>query len=245
MDLLYWTQLNPNIVYEPTRKQFYGRFCYKLILTVYGARIINGKDTVANEVALRQRLSQTRRNYNYGGSWMRSSQDDFDKIDPVQLETMRSIKNGYGSAIKIRIEEPWVQIYTEDLQTLKDIAGRFTQTQQHSITGVSFPDSNESKQLLEAGKILVKSVNKIGFKYKVFLKDGSYSPDIKRSVFDYLTALGNDVKVSAATQTMLSNGHSFIWGCFLYVNDPAVMTMVSLISPRMVGKIHELVDGDN
>lgn len=245
MDLSYWTQLNPNIVYEPTRKQFYGQFCYKLILTVYGARVINGKDTVADEVAYRQHLAQSRRSYNYGGSWMKSSQDDIDKIDPVQLETLRSIKNGYGNAIKIRIEEPWLQIYAADLQTLKDIAGRFTPSQQQSITGISFPDSDESKQLLESGKILVKSVNKIGFKYKVFLKDGSYPPDVKRSVADYLDALGADVKVSVATRSMLKNGHSFIWGCFLYVNDPAVMTMVSLISPRMVGKIHELVDGDN
>jgi hypothetical protein len=138
-----------------------------------------------------------------------------------------------------------VQIYTEDLQTLKDIAERFPPFLQQKFMTVSFPESPEKQRLLEEGKILLRPSNKITYKYKVFLRDGNYSSDIKRSAYNFLSGLGADVKVSTATASMLLNGHNFIWGCFVYVNDPAILTMLSIISPGMVGKIHELVDAEN
>lgn len=244
MDLSFWSKLTPGIIYEPTRKQFYNRFCYKLVMQAHCGRIINDKGSVASELNHRRKMRDNIR-YNYGGSWMSRHVDNVEAADERQLETLRSIRNGYGDRIKMRVEEPWVQIYSEDSQTLQDIANRFPQDLHSKFISISYPESDEQKKLLESGKILVKSTNKIGYKYKVFLRDGNYSSEIKQSVHDYLIALGPDVKISGGTRAMLKNGHNFIWGCFLYVNDPAVLTMVSLISPGMVGKIHELVDASN
>jgi hypothetical protein len=244
MDLSFWSKLKPGIIYEPTRKQFYNRFCYKLVMQAHCGRIINDKGSISDELQHRRNL-RDRRRYNYGGSWMARHVDNVDAADERQLEILRSIRNGYDNRIKMRVEEPWVQIYSEDVQTLEDIANRFPQDLHSNFISISYPESDEQKKLLESGKILVKSTNKIGYKYKVFLRDGNYSSEIKQSVHDYLIALGSEVKVSGGTRAMLKNGHNFIWGCFLYVNDPAVMTMVSLISPGMVGKIHELVDASN
>jgi hypothetical protein len=244
MDLSFWNKLSSHIYYEPTRKQFYNRFCYKLVIEVVAGRIIQSKVSIDDEIAHRRKMRDSIK-YNYGGSWMARNVDNIDKVSVEQLEILRSIRNGYGTRIKMRVEEPWVQIYTEDLQTLKDIANRFPPDLQQKFMTVSFPESEEKQQLLEQGKILVRPSNKIAYKYKVFLRDGNYSSDIKRSVYNFLMGLGPDVKVSTATASMLLNGHSFIWGGFLYVNDPAVLTMVSIISPTIIGKIHELVGAEN
>lgn len=244
MDSSYWSKLSPEIVYQPTRKQFYNRFCYKLVIEAHCARVVQEKGTVADEMARRRKMRESIR-YNYGGSWMSKFVDNIDGADELQLETLRSIRNGYGDKIKMRIEEPWVQIYSEDLDTLKAIASRFPPYLQQKFLTIFFPESEQQKELLESGKILVKSTSKIGYKYKVFLRDGQYTAETKKSVHDYLAALGSDVKVSAGTRSMLLSGHGFMWGCFLYTNDPAVLTMVSIICPTMVGKIHELVDAEN
>jgi len=244
MDLSYWNKLSSHIFYEPTRKQFYSRFCYKLVIEVVAGRIIQSKVPIEDEIAQRRKMRDSVK-YNYGGSWMSRHMDTIDKVSPEQLEILRSIRNGYGNRIKMRVEEPWVQVYTEDLQTLKDIANRFPPELQQKFMTVSFPESPEKQQLLEEGKILTRPSNKIAYKYKVFLRDGNYSSDIKRSAYNFLMGLGPDVKVSSATASMLLNGHNFIWGGFLYVNDPSVLTMLSIISPGMVGKIHELVGAEN
>jgi hypothetical protein len=244
MDLSFWSKVAPGIVYEPTRKQFYNKFCYKLVMRAECGRIVNDKGSVQDELAKRRRTRDNVR-YNYGGSWLSRHLESIEGASEIQLETLRSIRNGYGNQIKMRIEEPWVQIYTKDYQTLQDVANRFPSDLQQKIMSVSFPESAEKQELLEQGKILVRPSNKITYRYKVFLRDGNYSSDLKRSVFNYLVGLGTDVKVSTATANMLLNGHSFMWGGFLYVNDPAVLTMVSIISPGIIGKIHELVDAEN
>lgn len=244
MDLSFWSKLAPGIVFETTRKQFYNRFCYKLVVKAYCARIVQEKGSIGDELEHRRKLRDSRR-YNYGGSWMSRFSDQVDDANVEQLETLRSIKNGYGSRIKMRIEEPWVQIYTEDIQTLQDIAKRFPEYLHERFLSISYPESPESKKLLEEGKIIVRPSNKIEYKYKVMLRDGTYPSDTKRAVWNYITNLGRDAKMSTATSSMLLNGHNFIWGAFLYVNDPSVLTMLSLISPTMVGKIHELVDVSN
>ncbi len=215
-----------------------------MVIEAIAGRIIQSKVPIDDEIAHRRKMRDSIK-YNYGGSWMARNVDNIDKVSPEQLAILRSIRNGYDNRIKMRVEEPWVQIYADNIQTLKDIANRFPPELQQKFMTVSFPESEEKQKLLEEGKILVRPSNKITYKYKVFLRDGSYSSDIKRSAYNFLVGLGPDVKVSTATASMLLNGHNFIWGCFLYVNDPSVLTMLSIISPGMVGKIHELVDAEN
>lgn len=244
MDLSFWSKRSPGIIFDTTRKQFYNRFCYKLVIKAYCSRVVHEKGAIADEIQHRRNLKDSRR-YNYGGSWMSRFTDQVNEADEFQLDILRSIKNGYSSRIKMRIEEPWVQIYAEDLQTLQDIADRFPAYLHDKFLSISIPDSLESQRLLEEGKILVKPSNKIEYKYKVFLRDGPYTADIKRAAWQFLTNLGDDARMSPATSRMLLNEHNFIWGCFLYVNDPAVLTMLSIISPGMVGKFHELVEANN
>ena len=247
MDSLFWTSLNPNIVCESTRKQFYSQYCYKLVVEAYGARsIIDARPTtyIANHISERKS-----KQYNYGGSWGGAGSwasrqlAELNKADPAFLEELRSIKNGYCGKIRMRIEEPWVQIYTKDEQTLMNIATRlnYDRTIAGRLLSVSTPASPEQQSLLEAGHIIAAPNSKQEYKYKIVLRDGSYSMETKQLVVNYLKTMEDEVKVSKANMQMLEGPLKYIWGCFVYTNDPSIMSMIGLIAPGMVGKIHEIV----
>lgn len=235
MDLLFWKHQNPNIKDDPTRKQYYGKFCYRLVLKAFGGRVINDDATVTESINYR---IATARNRNYGGSWRYNPVNDLLKANIPLLEELKSIKNGYGKRIKIRIEEPWVQIYAKDEDTLKDIAKRFDDNCKSALEIISTPESPEHQAYLESDCILVKKSN--GYQYKVFLRDGDYSVETKKNLFSYLTSLGDEVKVPASTATQLITDFSWIWGCYYYVNDLSINTALALICPGLIGKIHEL-----
>jgi hypothetical protein len=236
MDLLFWKPLVPNIICEPTRKQFFGKFCYKLVLKAFGGRVINDNNTVSNSIAER---IQNCRTLNYGGSWRGNPINDLQQANIQLLDELKSIKNGYDNTIKIRIEEPWIQIYAVDEETLKCIAQRLIAVGgPESIISVSTPESESHQTVLESGCIIVKKDN--GYKYKVILRDGSYGTESKAALLNYMFELGDEIKYSHATYNQLSTNFSWIWGCYFYVNDLSLTTAIALISPGIIGKIHEL-----
>jgi hypothetical protein len=249
MDSLYWLKINPKIICESTRKQFYNRFCYKLVVEAYGARSVNDatpNEYIANHIDERKAKSKQ---YNYsgswsnGGSWAQRQLRELNKADPTMLEEIRSMKNGYGNQIKVRIEEPWVQFYTQDEQTLRDVAARLTYDPHNAVRllSVSIPDSLEHQLLLEQGIILTGPASKIEHKYRVYMRDGTYGREIKSQVAAYFESLGDEIKISKGNMSMLKGHLQFIWGCQFYTNDPAIATMLSLIAPGIVRKIHEIV----
>lgn len=237
MASLSWTNLNPKIILETTRKQFFNRYCYKLVIVAYGSRVLHNDVPVVE--ALANRISRVQ--YNQGGSWKFDRFDDLDEADSALLEELRSIKNGHDNSIKMRVEEPWVQIYADNEQKLMDIALRFNTAGRAQLLSISSPWDSEQLALLEQGHILSKLSSKLEFKYKIVLRDGSYSAATKAQVATYLNGLGSEVKVTKSSMRMLTSELSFIWGCFFYTNDPGIATMLRLIAPGMVGKIHEIV----
>ncbi len=239
MAISYWTKLAPNVVVESTRKQYYGKYLCKLVLQVEGGRLSSTPDALDIATALEERVSLMR-NYNFGGSW-RVFQVELLKTARVEdLERLRTIKNNYRDQCKIRIEEPLVQIYTEDEDGLKEIVGHFTPYMKSSIKSVSFPDSDACKNLLKEDKIITTS-DKLSYSYKVMLRDGSYSPDSKKQLLNYFDNLGDLVKITKGVRRNLESSHSYIWGGYFYRNDTSTLTFISLICPNIVGKIHEIV----
>lgn len=236
-DLSYWTQLNPNIKYEPTRKQFFNQYLCKLVLNCPAGRLIN-EAPVDIKHSLRRRVEDARW-HNYGGSWAVRRNKDLERADAILLGALIDIKRDY-SEVKFRVEEPWVQIYAETEDTLKVIAQRIPVGFESSMTTISFPETEEQATLLKENKILLRPNSKVNYKYKVFLKDGNYPVETKKQVLEFLYNLGSDAQVSEGTQHMLGRQYEYTWGCFVYVNDPTVLTFLNLISPNMVGQIHEL-----
>jgi hypothetical protein len=238
MDSLFWKQINSDIVYEPTRKQFFGKYCYKLVFKAYGSRCVteNRFDTITELIDYRL---ANHRSHNYGGSWRGAVINELRSADIGLLEELKSIKNGYADQIKMRIEEPWVQIYAQNEDTLKNIANRFSASSKKAIISVSTPDSPEYEKYLRQDVILIKKDT--GYRYKIFLRDGNYGHSSKMNISNYLLAVGGDVRYPHSVDKQLQSSHGWIWGCYFYAVDQNITTALNLIQPGIVGKIHELV----
>lgn len=239
MDTLFWTTLNPNITVEETTKQFYGRFFYRLVINAPGARSIDAK--VSINVALEQRRAYAR-SYNYGGSWWGGRERALvDNADPVLLNILKDVKQLYAEDIRMRIEEPNVQIYSEDLQVLHTIAARInsaTLMNDTALVSISMPRNEAAKEMLRNGVIIKKNAQE--FKYKIMFKDGRYSQTAKTQILNYLMSLEDTVKVPLSSQRMLTNTFESCWGVYFYSKDVSIITFIKLIEPTIVSNIHEL-----
>jgi hypothetical protein len=243
MDTLFWKQLNPNIIYEPTKKQFFSKFCYKLVLRAEVGRALTDASKLSIPQYVDRRIDNSRRHPNWGGSWRHTQPLSVPLANIPLLEELQSIKNGYGKTIKIRIEEPWLQIYTKDEDTLKQIAKRLPGDTQSYLISVSTPGSAEVQALLEQDSIVVSKDN--GFKYKIIVRNGKYGRETKLGLLNYMQALGEVVSYPKSFERQFTSDHSWVWDCYFYANDLSILTAINIIQPGLTGKIHKLVVAGN
>ena len=233
MDTLYWNQISPEIRLLATKKRFYGQFNWRLRIYVEGGRSLeSGNKTIAESIKQRHQLANV---FGKNNTWYRSV--DFSKISVEFLTRIKFIKTNLGNKIRMRIEEPFIQIYANSEQMLKDIAVDLDKND--SILEVTGPQDAAAEQILMTDSILVTSPPE--YEYKVLLREGRYSIDTKTRVLDYLLRVGDDVKLSDGSRRMLQKDYSSMWGVFFYTHDPALITFIRLIDPNIVWKIYKLV----
>jgi hypothetical protein len=203
-----------------------------------GGRCIGYKCTsIKDAVTHRKNMAQV---YNYAGSWRdRYDHKQLTNINIDFLEKIKQIKQDFKQDLRIRIEEPYINLYTDSIDTLKEIVGRFNAAESKYIESINYPASKEIADLLNAGSILTKTSN--DYSHKVFLRDGRYAPETKLQILNYLDGLGDIVKLSPGSRDMLSKPYPSIWGVFFYTNDPNIIAFLALISPAIILNIHELV----
>lgn len=237
MDTLYWIQLNPNVEFEHTKKQYFKKYLYKLEVYAPGGRQIDHKlSSVADALEHRRARSKF---INYGGSWRdRYDQHFLDSADPEFLELIRQLKKS-NKNIKVRVEEPSISIYTETLDELKSIIANFKNEHHKYIEKLTYPANLQQEELLKDGAILVSKPQK--YAYKVLLRDGRYSAETKMQILNYLEGLEDLVKLSKGSHSMLNRPFTSMWGVFFYTNDPKVTTFLNLLSPGLILNIHELI----
>jgi hypothetical protein len=195
MDTSFWKSLKPNlkpdIEFKNTKKQFFGRYLWRLEVHVECSDLINPfyKDMMT-EVAKRRLRAQAR---NYGGSWRYNNVERYDRVDYVLLQTIRNIRDTYKDTIKVRCEDPWIQFYAETEGELKVIAQSLGKEQ--CIRAVTGPVPG-TEALLTGDKIIAS--DKIKHRYKVMLRDGSYNKTTKLQILELLEAQGDSVKIPAS-----------------------------------------------
>jgi len=233
MDISYWIQHNPKISVEHTAKKFYGKYLYKLVLYAPAGRLIHTKGDIGQEL-------QVRKSYNWGGSWYRHDSSLSD-ADAELLLTLRSLKHRKIPGIKLRVEEPRVQIYGDSMEQLQDVVTEYFSSFPPSyIETIAGPYDVVAEAALNSGAIIRK--NDIGYKYKIILKDGAYPIEIKESILSYLRNLGTDVVgIPNGTVDMLSRSSQYMWHCYYYCNDLDINTFISVICPGIITNCHELV----
>lgn len=240
MAISFWTKLTPKIEYIPTRKQFYGQYLCKLTLEVNGSRLIyaNPKDSLLEE--LYRRIEQYKK-YSRGGSWHSAEKTrELMATNIDEIERLRLLKEEYKNTVRIRVEEPNIQLYTETEAELQEIANRLTPDMQRRLLTVSYPKDAAAERFLREDKIIAKSY-RIPQRYKIVFRDGQYSNEIKRNVLNYLLSIDKEIRIPQHTIRMLTSTHSYIWNSYIYADDTSLTTFITLLAPGLVGKIHELV----
>ena len=234
MDTSYWRNKNKSVKFEETTKQFFGKYLYRMRLQVHGGRIIQDNTDYEKAIESRRQFRQ----FNPGGYWGRPVTSDLDKIDIQLLNLIRTVKDNNPN-LKLRTEEPEIQVYAETEQELKSLVDQLG-TYQHIVIAVSGPDSVATQELLKTGVIIRKK--EFGYRYKFVLRDGRCSVATKRQILDYIEGLGpEEAKVTPGVKNMLLSPYDGFWNIWFYANDDRVATFLEIIHPGAVLNIHPVV----
>lgn len=233
MDTLYWTGLNPNIKFLHSTRMMYGQFLYKLSYEVPGSNLLRIKGDL--DALIEQR---NLRSYNYGGSWRQLKRISHENHELLTLtkSVMEELSDGSNSSVRVRVEEPNIHFYTTSVQDMVDISKKMLAQDNSHLVSVTCPADSDSAKLMQDGFVLRKT--EFEWKHKIVLRDGRYSDDTKQQLYNFLIGLGDEVKAPLGLLRQLEHG-GWIWGGYFYTNDPQLTTIVSLINPRLVGKVEE------
>ena len=239
MDLLYWKNRASQTEILSTHKKFYKTFCYKMTVFAPGCRSILCPN-IAGSLASRKELVIG--HYNYGGSWYSPKvQEWVNQADITQLTTLQEIRgDSHNHNIKVRVEEPYVDIYAQTEEKLKELCELLDDPT--SVKSVSGPQSKQAETLLVDNKILRKRKPK--WRYRIALKDKKFNKDIKKSLWNYLSGIGEEIRMPHMAKHQLTKEHDWIWGCYFYTNDSSIVDMLRLIDPNMIREVSEMVQID-
>ena len=206
-----------------------------MVIYAQAGRLLASKHNLESALERRRNLTKS---YNYAGSWYNTRHNNLDKVNINLLESVRQIKSDFGAQIRIRIEEPQIQFYAEDEATLQNIAQLLES--RDCIQSINGPSDAEAEKLLKTGAILRQSA--VDYRYKVIVRDGRYSSQCKQQLLNYLTSLGDEIRLTKGCIEMLNKTYPSMWGIFFYTNDPNLVTFIHLIDPTLISNIHELVN---
>lgn len=236
MDILYWINLNPNIEFKNTEKIFFKKYLCRAVIFCPGGRTIHEQGPIYRNIDRRRNLY---RSFNYAGSWAPRSSKSIERADIKMLETLRNIVSTPMS-VRLRVEEPLIQIYGETEQDIKDFIERLDFDHQSHIKELTVPKNQEHADLLRDNKIL-KKTRRNNYRYRVVFKEGRLDLATKSNILKYLDSLDDIVFVPAGTRNQLSNGFTGFWGAYFYTNDPNILTFLELIHSGAIANINEIV----
>jgi len=234
MDTLYWNNLNSEIKFKTTRKQFFGRYLWRMEIHANCVNVALYDDP---EHAVEVMKYRAQNSNNWGGSWRdpywHFDKEKYNNVDFALFERIKYIKATF-TKIKTRVEESSLQYYAETEDELKQIAIELGKNS--CIQYITGPRAG-TEQLLLSDAIFSP---KVSYRYKILIRDGNYNLALKEQVLNLLEAQ-EDIKLTAGIRHGLKRPYPAIWGAFFYANDLSIVTMLNLMSPGIVGKIHEVV----
>jgi hypothetical protein len=239
MDTSYWVNLNKTIKVVPTKKQYFNRYLWRLVFNIKKVSVASDKwvHDVVHYVSEHKKEERERSKYNlnqqgyassYGYSYRRENWVD---SDPHLIDRVRTTMRTFKDRAKFRTESDYLQVYAESEQDLQAISQAISGYEHMQVINMPTPGTED------ALRNNVVFMNKINYKYKIILRDGNYDLNTKRSILMQLNAR-DDVKLPPNLKRELGKKYSALWGAYFYSNDDSIATILSLISPGIVGKIH-------
>jgi hypothetical protein len=238
-----WAKAFPLAKVKPTRKQFYDRYSFCLEYRCVGGRIIKAAKSSSEDDLLEAIDARIIRDSMYKTyRWNRSNILKETDVNFIQLLEFVKLKFDPNNRIHIRIEEPSIRFYSDNEDDLYHIAtGRFRGFA-HELLSVYRPGDNLQLTQIETGHIIMKQ--DVGYRYKFILRDGTYGHGNALALKKYLDQLGDLVKISKTVDRSFNSRSNFMYRIWFYSNDYDIKTMIDLIEPGAVLKIHTIVCND-
>ena len=238
MDSLHWRNLNQHVKIETTKKQYFNRYLWRLVYQIKKVNLVNDKHVhdIISHVREGRSIELNNKKYpptsgGYTGFYYRP--ESWEGVDAVLLDRLRSIVSTFKHQVKFRCEFNTMQIYAETEEDLKRVAEAISHND--GIVGLSYPAAG-TEQALRDGHVIMP---KMDYKFKIVLRDGNYPVHIKQSIYNQLSQR-DDVKIPPNLTRELGKKYPALWGAYFYSNDDSIVTVLSLISPGIIGKIHPI-----
>lgn len=237
--MLSWTNLNPTVKISGTKKKFFGRYLYKIIVWCPAGSVIYDKHETDASFLLQQRLDRMSRAIHYHSSFATRADYVRENAVPEQLQYFIDLKQSNNNQLRLRVEEPTITIYSDDSDLLYTIAAGMPDTTR--LEEVHAPFSAQATEALNRGEIIIKTP--MAFEYKVTLKETSFRDiSIKQNILDYLYNLDKNDEV-CLTKSLVKNlgtNFSYFQGGYFYARDEKAATFINLMHPGLVSGIFKL-----
>lgn len=225
MDLSQWNNLNPNIVILPSTRKFYGKYPYKLIYHVPGCHILSIVSTYDGLINVCQNDSIYHKRYS-----------DYSLSD---LKIFFDLKKSCVPGLRWRSEGSRLAIFSETENELYDIATGPLADQSNRLLSLTRISNAIDQSIIESDKIIVKKHT--DYKFKVFIRQGRGTLNDRQNLANYLRSIRQEIKISEKLLDNMSSKYKYVSGCYFYVNDLKIVSMIGLIAPNTIGKVQEVV----
>lgn len=204
------------ISYKTTKRLFNGTYQYKIVLVCAGASLFRSGDMDATLLHLK-RIDLNKSNDHY----LRSikTQDELEYCFALQAQ-LKKLKD-----IDIRVESPWISIYSNSKTDVDAIAKVNTE----NVKYISVPSSNS----LEHGTILLP---KIDFEFKVTLGKTS----AEHSAFINWAESNSKVKLTKTCKRDLTKDRSW-GGTYFYITGDKNLLLAKMHLGGSINKVERII----
>ena len=238
MDILYWIKHNPDAKLQSTTKLYFCKFLCKVSIFCPGGRSIY-EINKSISIVINRRI-KLNRELNFGGSWIPRNNRWLAQANIPLLEKIRELVAERSDKIRIRVEEPYIHIYSTTEQHLKNVIDLLPLNDETTVASVHIPKDQMTETLLLENKIIKKS-RRNSYQFKISLREGRLDLNVKEQLLNYLDSLGDQVKLPPASRRAFTNKFTGFWGVYFYTNDTSITTFLELISPGITANINEIV----
>ncbi len=231
MDTSFWTQLNQIVKIKSTKKLFHDTYLYKLKVFAPGVRLLR----YDSDLPMQERLDSLIKyvnNFTKNQYYFSIATDsNLQLSDSEQLDDLKKFIVD-NKDVKVRIEEPAISFYSNNIEKLKTIAN----LRYERVEEIHMPESDSECKILTEGNIIASKYNE--YKYKIML-NGFYDKQLIPTIQNIFA--NSDIDLYAIKRIRKQLRHGYYPGGYIYTNDLQITFLLNLVKPNFVRKIYNLV----
>lgn len=222
-----------------SRRLFYGKYLYKAVVSLPKARIIYDSAPVTECITRRHTYHLSMHMFRNQVHNAADTYSRFKEMYRISEERLNYYRTVYLESrdLRFRVEEPWLDIYSNDYAELTAIL-RYDPDPQYNE--IHRPATDATRAIIERGEMVATDRHN-GVDYRVNVREGFLKHDIRNILLSLAETYPTDVYLPKRFKEKISNsaGHTWLSGYF-YVNDLKLLTFINLVDPNFVTSFFKL-----